>query len=105
VFELGEGKTLVFGLDGQFSSSQYLSPDFIESGRDDGFLAIDANLTLNLNKVSITAWGRNLTKEAIYTGGFRYPFSKGVASGGDPTLFYAIIRPPRTYGVTIKANF
>ncbi|MBN8829774.1 MAG: TonB-dependent receptor [Sphingomonadales bacterium] len=105
VFELGGGKTLVFGLDGQFSSGQYLSPDFIASGRDDGFLALDSSLTLNLSRVSISAWGRNLTNQAIYTGGFRYPFSKGVAAGGDPTLFYAIIRPPRTYGVTFKASF
>jgi iron complex outermembrane recepter protein len=43
--------------------------------------------------------------EEIYTGGGRYAFSRGVAAGGDPTLFYANIRAPRSYGLTIGKSF
>jgi len=104
-FEFGNGSRVVAGVDGQFSSSQYLSPDFIESGRDDGYFTLNADVTLETEAGwSFSIWGKNLTKEAIYTGGGRYPFSRGVAAGGDPTLFYANIRAPRTYGITLKAK-
>jgi len=106
VFDLGGGTTLTPGADGQFSSAQYLSPDFISSGRDNGYFTVNADLTLRLrNGLSLQGWVRNLTRQAIYTGGFRYPFSRAVADGGDPTLFYANIRPPRTYGVSAAFNF
>ncbi|WP_183029946.1 TonB-dependent receptor [Altericroceibacterium spongiae] len=105
-FELGGGTVIIAGADGQFSSSQYLSPDFIESGRDNGYLSINADVTLELQSgLSIKIWGRNLTNEAIYTGGGRYAFSRPLAAGGDPTLFYANIRAPRTYGGTVKFRF
>jgi len=105
-FALGGDSALVVGADGQFATSQYLSPDFIESGKEDGYFALNADATLHLESgVSIMVWGRNLTKQAIYTGGGRYAFSRSVAAGGDPTLFYANIRPPRTYGATLKYGF
>lgn len=105
-FELGGGAEIVAGADGQFSSGQYLSPDFIESGRDDGYFALNADVTLRLDSgMSLMVWGRNLTNHAIYTGGGRYAFSRAVEAGGDPTLFYANIRAPRTYGATLKYSF
>jgi iron complex outermembrane receptor protein len=105
-FDLANGSRIIAAVDGQFSSSQYLSPDFIEAGRDDGYVTLNANLTFEYNEhIAITAWGRNLTKQAIYTGGGRYPFSRAAEAGGDPTLFYANIRAPRTYGVTLKSHF
>ncbi|PZN35274.1 MAG: hypothetical protein DIU71_00470 [Proteobacteria bacterium] len=105
-FDLPRHGTLVFGIDAQFSSSQYLSPDFIDSGKDDGYIALNANFGWRLeNGVSLTLWGRNLTDEEIYTGGGRYAFSRAVQAGGDPTLFYANIRAPRTYGVTVRVDF
>lgn len=105
-FELGDGIDVIAGADGQFSSSQYLSPDFIESGTDDGYFALNADLTVRLESgLSLMLWGRNLTNQAIYTGGGRYAFSRPVQAGGDPTLFYANIRAPRTYGATVKYSF
>jgi iron complex outermembrane receptor protein len=104
-FDLPGGSRIVAAVDGQFSSSQYLSPDFIEAGRDDGYVTINADVTYEFSKhLSISAWGRNLTEQAIYTGGGRYPFSRGVAAGGDPTLFYANLRAPRTYGLTLRSR-
>jgi iron complex outermembrane receptor protein len=92
-------------VDGDFASSQYLTPDFIGSGRDDGFLLLGASLMLEDGPLSATAWARNITNEVVYSGGFRYSFSRPRAAGGDPTLFYANIRPPRTYGITFRAGF
>jgi iron complex outermembrane receptor protein len=106
LFYLPENLTLRASVDAQFSSAQYLSPDFIQAGRDDGYVALDASLALATeSRWTFTLWGRNLTDEAIYTGGGRYAFSRGVQAGGDPTLFYANIRPPRTYGVSVSKSF
>ena len=51
-------------------------------------MSFDGGLTLQNDMYSIQLWARNITNEAIYTGGFRYPFSSSVAAGGDPTLYY-----------------
>jgi len=104
-FDLGNGNRLIPGASMRFASGMYLSPDFIRSGYDDGCATFDADLTFDSRHgYSVTAWIRNIGKEAIYSGGFRYPFSLPSQIGGDPTPFYADIRPPRTYGVTLRAS-
>jgi len=105
VFELGGDRQLIAGGSAQFAGKQWLTADFIKAGEDNGYVTFDANLTYQAEHWSIQAWGRNLSQQAVYTGGFRYPFSAPRVAGGDPTLFYASIRPPRTYGVTLKAGF
>jgi outer membrane receptor protein involved in Fe transport len=103
VFRLGGDYRLVAGADLQFASSQYLTADFIQSGRDDGYVVYDVDVQLEKGSTwSLQTWGRNLSNEAIYTGGLRYPVT---LPGGDPTLFYADIRPPRTYGLTFAYHF
>ena len=106
-FALAGGNQLVVGVDSQLASSQYLYPDFVGSGKDDGFATLNADITYRSRggRYTLTAWGRNLTEEAIYTGGIRYSFSAPVAPQGDPTLFYASIRPPRTFGLTLKVAY
>lgn len=105
-FEFPGNSTLRASVDAQFSSSQYLSPDFIQSGRDDGYVAVNASMAyVRPDNWVVTLWGRNLGDEEIYTGGGRYAFSRSVAAGGDPTLFYANIRAPRTYGLTVSKSF
>lgn len=105
-FGLPNDATLTTALDLQFTSSQYLSPDFIESGRDDGHVTLNVHVTFRTaSDWSISVWGRNVSDEEIYTGGGRYAFSRAVEAGGDPTLFYANIRAPRTYGVSLGKRF
>jgi iron complex outermembrane recepter protein len=106
-FGLASGASIVADASGQFSSSKYLTADFINSGSDDGYVTYDASLTYHApsDKWDVGAWGRNLNNAAIYTGGFRYPFSSPVTAGGDPTLYYAQIRAPRTYGVRASMRF
>jgi len=106
IFDVGGSSTLRANIDAQFASSQFLSPDFIQSGRDDGYLALNASVAyVRPDNWVFTVWGRNLGNEEIYTGGGRYAFSRAVAAGGDPTLFYANIRAPRTYGLSIGKSF
>ena len=106
-FDLSNGSHLVAGVTVQYASRQYLTADFIASAEDNGYATVDADLawTAPGDKFSIEGWIRNATNEAIYTGGFRYPFSLPAAAGGDPTTVYANIRPPRTFGVTLGAKF
>lgn len=105
IFELHNNWEVIPSATAQFATEQWLTADFIGSGEDKGYIAVDASLTIQNPIFSLQFWGRNLTNKAIYTGGFRYPFSLSTAAGGDPTLYYATIRPPRTYGVTVRAKF
>ncbi|MDX9874075.1 MAG: TonB-dependent receptor [Spongiibacteraceae bacterium] len=105
IFNLQNGFDLVFQTTAQFSSDYYLSPDFMRSAIQDDYVTWDASLTLQKESWYMTVWGRNLTEEDIYTGGARYPFASALANGGDPSLFYSDIRPPRTYGVSFGMNF
>jgi len=103
---LPDGMTLRGSVDAQFSGGYYLSPDFISSGWQKAYVSENANLTLSTRNLwQFTLWGKNLSDQAIYTGGGRYAFSRGVQAGGDPTLFYANIRAPRTFGVSVKKSF
>jgi len=105
VFDLG-GKQFTLGIDGQFAGGQFITSDFIGSGHDDGYFLLNTHATLQLNdKLRMTAWGRNLTRETVYVGGQRNNFSRPVSAGGDPTLFYAQIDAPRTFGVRLDADF
>jgi hypothetical protein len=70
---------------------------------------VDADLAYHHKFFTVTAWVRNIGNTAVYSGGYRYPFSLSEKApaflGGDPSTFYADIRPPRTFGVTFKADF
>ena len=106
VFDLPGSSSITPSVDAQFASSQYLSPDFIQSGTMGGYVVLNMNVTWRtVSDWSVTLWGKNLTDKAIYTGGGRYAFSLPVQAGGDPTLFYSSIRPPRTYGLSVAKSF
>ena len=103
--ELGGGHRLEPSASMKFASEMWLSPDFIKSAHDDGYAAFDADLTWRMpSGVSVTGWVRNIGNQVIYSGGYRYPFSFKEPIG-DPTVFYADIRPPRTYGVTLRYDY
>jgi iron complex outermembrane receptor protein len=105
-FNLPGSSTITGSVDAQFTSSQYLSPDFIQSGMMGGYAVLNMNVAWrSANDWVVSLWGRNLTDKAIYTGGGRYAFSLPVQAGGDPTLFYSSIRPPRTYGLSVGKSF
>jgi iron complex outermembrane receptor protein len=106
LFNLPGSSTLTASVDAQFASSQYLSPDFIQSGTNAGYAVLNSTIAWrSANDWVVSVWGRNLTDKAIYTGGGRYAFTVPVQAGGDPTLFYSSIRPPRTYGLSVGKSF
>lgn len=113
VFDIGADNTLAFDVSGQFATEQYLTTDFIKTGRDDGYFTWDASLTLDhQGQWFVTLWGRNLTDEAVYSGGFKYIFNLPEGTEAffppgavDPSLLYADIRAPRTYGMSFGMSF
>jgi iron complex outermembrane receptor protein len=106
-FNLPNSAGLMVGADLTFSSSYFLTPDFIRTGEDDGYTRTNAHVTYvsSSGKWSVTGWIRNIGNEDVYTGGFRYPFSSHPAQGGDPSLYYTQIREPRTYGLRARVEF
>lgn len=98
-FELGGGASALFNASGNYQSSKYLSVDYLPQGRVGSTFTADLDLTYRAseNRFSISAFLRNLTNEAVYTGGGQH---QQIAK-----MFYANINPPRTYGVRAQVNF
>lgn len=99
VFQLGGGATLTFNAAGNYVSSKYLTIDYLPVGKADSTFTADLNLSFAPagNRFTIGAFVRNLTDEAVYTGGSQH---QQIAN-----VFYANINPPRTYGVRAQVNF
>jgi len=96
---LGDGSELLFNVATQFASKYYLSTDFLPVQLTEFYHTTDLSLSWKSasNKVTITAWIKNLEDEPVYTGGSSSPAAPG--------LFFATIRPPRTYGGRVRYNF
>lgn len=105
-FPLANGGGIEFAGDVKFASSTILAGSNFASRyfRDDGYVTFDASLSYTSpdRKWTLQGYVRNITNEAIYvqasaTSNFTNP-------GGDvPSL--AAIRPPRTYGMSLRYNF
>jgi iron complex outermembrane receptor protein len=100
-FFLNGGSTIAFQAMAQFSSSYRLNVDYIPTGEDrqESYVTFDANLSYTdpSDRLTVTVWGKNLTKKAVLTGGIQEPFKD--------TIFYSSIRPPRTYGVRVGFKY
>jgi iron complex outermembrane receptor protein len=96
---LGNGGTIIADASAQFASQRWLSFEFVEPQRADGYVLLDFDLSYEApnRRWSIAGFVRNITKEAVYSGG-------GVQSFAPP-LTYATIAAPRTYGVRLRYNF
>ncbi|HVZ37028.1 MAG TPA: TonB-dependent receptor, partial [Polyangiaceae bacterium] len=99
VFDLPNGGGITAAAHGQFSSSTFQDITYAPTGRMGSWTIVDADLTYDSpeSKWSVTAWIRNIGDKAVYTGGSLYPFTPGV--------YYATIRPPRTFGLRAAVNF
>lgn len=98
-FDLGAGDNVVFDAAMQFASGRWLGFEYVDNQKADAYATFDANLTYNApdDRWSVSAYIRNITEEAVYTGGSVQAFA--------PPLVYATIAPPRTFGVRLKYNF
>jgi len=99
VFDLPNGGAITAAARAQLSSSTVLDITYAPTARMGSWTVADADLTYDSrdNKWSVMAWIRNIGDKAVYTGGSLYPFTPGV--------YYATIRPPRTYGLRATVNF
>lgn len=100
-FDLGAAGFILADFNGAFASSRFVDSSFIPAALVDGYVNLSASLeyTPSDERWFARAWVRNITDEAVYTGGGggQSPFVSGFITG--------TINPPRTYGVTIGARF
>lgn len=105
-FPLSNGGSVDFAGDIKFASKTFLAGSNFASPffQDDGYVTFDASLSYKTPSGAWTLQGyvRNITNEAIYvqasaTSNFTVP--GGIA----PSV--AAIRPPRTYGVSLRHEF
>jgi len=98
-FALPADFSLIAGVHSVYSSEQWITIDYLPGSRQGSYHTTDLNLTLAAreDKWSVRAWVRNLENDAVLSTAFQHPF---VAGG-----FFGSYRPPRTYGLTLSANF
>lgn len=99
VFTFDGGASVTFNATGNYQSSKYLTIDYLRSGHVGNTFSADLDLTYRPagDRFSLSAFVRNVTDEAVYTGGSQH---QQIAN-----VFYANINPPRTYGVRGQINF
>jgi len=99
VFELGDGGSVTFDGNMQFASTREGTGDYIANSRLPAYQLFNASLTYALasEKLSVTAFVRNITDEAVYLGGFQSAFA--------PSFVAMSIAPPRTYGLRIAYRY
>jgi iron complex outermembrane receptor protein len=98
IFHLYGGNALEASVDLASASKRWLGPDFVSVERADAYVTFDASLTYRAERgISLTAFVRNLTNEAVYTGAIQSPFSPGVVASS--------VGAPRTYGARAEFRF
>jgi iron complex outermembrane recepter protein len=100
IFPLANGGNVDFKTNFSFTSSRFLSVEYTAPTRAKAYATVDADLAYNApdKAFSITAYVRNITNKAYFTGGTFQPLSGS-------RLFYQTIGSPRTYGLRMTVNF
>lgn len=96
--DLGSAGSLTGAVDMEFATSQYLSIDYTEAGRQASYQLFDLSLSWTpvSERYSITGWVRNVGDEAV-------AYASG--QGFDARINMVYLRPPRTFGLRLSANF
>ncbi|WP_172799860.1 TonB-dependent receptor [Croceicoccus bisphenolivorans] len=108
VFDLGGSGTLDASVDTQFASKAYMGFDYAVGQIQDAYAIVNASLTYRDagDAISVTAYVRNIGNEAVMSQAFRHAFISGNNPlTGPDGLITATMRPPRTYGVIVRAGF
>lgn len=98
-FELADASQLVLEGNMQFLSSRYLGAEYREDsnvGANQVYNAV-ATYTVASKRLSLSAFIRNITNEAVYTASVLSNFAQRFINGS--------INPPRTYGARLSFNF
>ena len=98
-FNVSDSASGYFRLEYSYASEQTTDGDNDPLTLEDGYELVNARLGFNFDNInsSLTFWGRNITDERYYYGGFDIPFSF------DKAMSYP--SEPATWGVTFRKNF
>lgn len=98
-FDFANGAMIATTADLTFGASRWLATDFVAGERADGYVILGANVTYTppSGDWTATAFVRNITEEALYSGGLQSTFASGFITSS--------IGSPRTYGVRLRYNF
>lgn len=106
-FDLGSAGSLTASADVQFSSSYYLSIDFLEAARQDAYAVGNFNLSWKSDggRWMVSAFVQNVTNKAVLQQATRYPFVSRANPLASPDGFIlATIRQPRTFGGRVRVT-
>ncbi|ADL01413.1 TonB-dependent receptor [Brevundimonas subvibrioides] len=94
--ELEDRGRLILAADTRLESSRYLSLDYLEQGRQDGYMMSNARVTWETpsGNLAITGFINNIEDELVFANSSQSPAKPGV--------IYNQIRPPRTYGLRLS---
>lgn len=108
IFDLGKVGSLRASADVRYTSSSWLSADFLDAGRQKSYAIGNFDLAYisDDGRWVVSAFVHNIWNEAVKTKVFRSPFITAANPLADPEgLFIAITRPPRTFGGRVRVNF
>lgn len=93
--ELAESGRVILAADTRLESSRYLSVDFLEQGRQEGYMMSNARVTWESpsGQVAVTGFINNIEDELVFANSSQSPAKAGV--------IYNQIRPPRTFGLRV----
>lgn len=105
-FDLGDSGNIRFAAELQFGSGSFNSIDFISSGSEEAYAMgnFDLAYTTANGKVTVSAFVRNVGNQEVANSGIRYPFTSPTAARPEG-LFFAVVRPPRTFGGKVRVEF
>ena len=100
-FGFKDGSVVQAGTNLTYGSSRWLDISVVPNSWAPGYVTLNADVTYFSpdSRISLEAFMRNITNEAVYTGGGPNPF----IAGGQ--FFAATIQPPRTFGARLRYNF
>lgn len=107
-FDLGSVGKLEAYASTRFSSSYFLSIEFLPIAKQDSYAIGDFDLTYTSNdgRFSVTGFVHNIWNELVLERASRYPFVNAANPVANPLgLYLSNPRPPRTYGVRARMNF
>jgi iron complex outermembrane recepter protein len=108
-FDLGSYGQVTANFETQFSSSYFLSTDYLpDSGKQESFAIgnFDLTYTTEDEHLQVAAFVHNIWDEVVYTQGFHYPYVNATNPLSHPEgLTFASIRAPRTVGASLRISF
>lgn len=108
IFELGSVGTLDATISTQFASRSFTGFDYLPDEVQKSYSIWNASLTYRTlgGGIAVTAYARNIGNEAVVTQSYKHLLISGANPLAGPNgLISGSLRPPRTYGIILHADF